>query len=259
MATTDSSVDQKRRVREYWEADPCGSEHATALEGSPEFFAEVERTRYELEPYIARYADFEGARGLRVLEIGVGLGTDFISFARAGAQVTGVDLTEHSVELVRRRLELEGLEGEVRRADAESLPFEDGSFDRVYSWGVLHHTPDTGARWPRRSACFGPAVDLVRDALRPLLLGRIRDVGRHALLRGRPRRTLGDVLAAHMESEGTKAYTKGELRRLFAGVDNLRVDAVATSYDRAISLGLQRLTGDRLGWFLVVRGRKHGG
>ena len=61
-----------------------------------------------------------------------------------------------------------------------------------------------------------------------------------------------------MESEGTKAYTKGELRRAFRRPGRLRVDAVATSYDRAISRGLQRLTGDRLGWFLVVRGRKPG-
>lgn len=243
-------------MREYWEADPCGSEHATAPEGSTEFFAEVERTRYELEPYIARYADFKGARRLRVLEIGVGLGTDFISFARAGAQVTGVDLTEHSVELVRRRLELEGLEGEVLRADAESLPFEDGSFDRLYSWGVLHHTPDTARSVAEALRVLRSGGDLI-----VMLYGRYSWVAfgmwiRHALLRGRPWRSLGDVLAAHMESEGTKAYTKGELRHLFTGLDDLRIDSVSTSYDRDISRGLHRLTGDRLGWFLVVRGRK---
>jgi SAM-dependent methyltransferase len=256
VATTDSSVEQKRRVQEYWEADPCGSEHATALEGSPEFFAEVERKRYELEPYIARYADFEGARGLRVLEIGVGLGTDFVNFARAGATVTGVDLTEHAVELVRRRLELEGLEGEVLRADAESLPFQDGRFDRIYSWGVLHHTPDTSRSVAEALRVLRPGGDAV-----VMLYGRYSWVAfgmwvRHALLRGRPWRSLRDVLAAHMESEGTKAYTKRELRRLFAGLEDLQVESVATSYDRAISRGLQRLTGDRLGWFLVVRGRK---
>jgi SAM-dependent methyltransferase len=259
VATTDSSVEQKRRVREYWEADPCGSEHATAPEGSPEFFAEVERTRYALEPYIASCADFEGARGLRVLEIGVGLGTDFVNFARAGAEVTGVDLTEHAVELVRRRLELEGLEGEVMRADAESLPFEDGSFDRIYSWGVLHHTPDTARSVAEALRVLAPGGEVV-----VMLYGRRSWVAygfwvRHALLRGRPWRSVSDVLAAHMESDGTKAYTPSELRRLFANLDDLRVESVATSYDRAISRGLQRLTGDRLGWFLVVHGRKRRG
>jgi SAM-dependent methyltransferase len=243
-------------VQAYWEAEPCGSEHATAPEGSPEFYAEVERKRYELEPYIACCADFEAARGLRVLEIGVGLGTDFVNFARAGANATGVDLTEHAVELVRLRLELEGLEGEVVRADAESLPFEDGSFDRIYSWGVLHHTPDTDRSIAEALRVLAPGGDLV-----VMLYGRYSWVAigmwvRHALLRGRPWRSLRDVLAAHMESEGTKAYTKRELRELFGGLDHLRVESVATAYDRAISRGLQRLTGDRLGWFLVVRGRK---
>lgn len=244
-------------MREYWEADPCGSEHTTAPEGSPEFYAEVERKRYELEPYIAGYADFEGARGLRVLEIGVGLGTDFVNFARAGAMLTGVDLTEHAVELVRRRLELEELEGEVLRADAESLPFQDGTFDRVYSWGVLHHTPDTARSVGEALRVLAPGGDAV-----VMLYGRYSWVAfgmwaRHALLRGRPWWSLSDVLAAHMESEGTKAYTTRELRRLFSGLDDLRVESVVTSYDREISRRLQRLTGDRrLGWFLVVRGRK---
>jgi SAM-dependent methyltransferase len=215
----------------------------------------VERKRYELEPYIDQYADFAGARGKRVLEVGVGLGTDFVRFARAGAVVSGVDLTEHAVELVRRRLELEGLEGEVEVADAESLPFEDSSFDRVYSWGVLHHTPDT-ARAVRE------AIRVVRPGgdIRVMLYGRHSWVAfgmwvRHGLLIRRPRRSLSDVLAHHMESEGTKAFTVSELRDMFAALDDLRVDRVSTAYDRAISRGLDRLTGDRLGWFLVVRGR----
>jgi SAM-dependent methyltransferase len=256
VTTTGTSVDQKQRVRDFWEADPCGSEHTEAPEGSKEFFAEVERTRYELEPYIADYADFAGAAGQRVLEIGVGLGTDFVQFVRAGAQATGVDLTEHAVELVRKRLALEGLEAEVRRADAESLPFEDATFDRVYSWGVLHHTPDTGKSVAEAIRVLRPGGQLC-----VMLYGRHSWVAygmwvRHALLAGKPWRSLSDVLAAHMESVGTKAYTKGELRRLFAPLGELRVDGVSTSYDRAISRGLQRLTGDRLGWFLVVRGRK---
>ena len=134
----------KDQVREFWDADPCGYAHGEAEEGTPEFYAQIERRRHELEPFIADYADFTGTQGKRVLEIGVGMGTDFIQFVRAGAVATGVDLTPRSIELVRRRVELEGLEAELRTADAETLPFEDGTFDRVYSWGVLHHTPDTG-------------------------------------------------------------------------------------------------------------------
>jgi hypothetical protein len=79
---------------------------------------------------------------------------------------------------------------------------------------------------------------------------------KHALLRGRPWRSLADVLSAHMESEGTKGYTKRELRSLFAGLEDLRVDKVSTPYDRQWAGPLARVTGDRLGWFMVARGRK---
>jgi hypothetical protein len=80
---------------------------------------------------------------------------------------------------------------------------------------------------------------------------------RHALLAGRPWRSLADVLAAHMESEGTRGYTKRELRRRFASLEQLRIDKVRTSYDEQMTRGpLARLTGDTLGWNLVIRGRK---
>src|SRR6476646_11849729 len=94
----------KARVQAFWEADPCGAAHGDAPEGTPEFFAQVERKRNELEPFIGRYADFPMTRGQRVLETGVGAGTDFVRFARAGAEATGVDLTEHAIRLVRQRL-----------------------------------------------------------------------------------------------------------------------------------------------------------
>jgi SAM-dependent methyltransferase len=251
-----SPVEQKDRVRSFWEEEPCGAEHARAPEGTPEFFAEVERVRDELDPYIARFADFEGARGKRLLEIGVGLGTDFVRFVRAGAIATGVDLTDHAIALVRRRLELEGLAAELRTADAENLPFEDGSFERVYSWGVLHHTPDTGRAIREAIRVVGHGGEVC-----VMLYARHSWVAygmwvRHALLAGKPWRSLADVLAAHMESEGTKGFTKRELRRLFSGLDELRIDKVRTSYDERIAGPLARVTGSTLGWNLVVRGRK---
>ena len=251
-----TDVQQKTRVQDFWEAEPCGSAHGEAPEGSPEFFANVERTRNELEPFIPEYADFAGARGKRVLEIGVGVGTDFIRFVRAGAIATGVDLTEHAVSLVRRRVELEGLQAEVVQADAERLPFEDGAFDRVYSWGVLHHTPDSERAFSEALRVLAPGGEACI-----MLYSRHSWVAyglwaKHGLLKGRPQRSLADVLAHHMESEGTKGYTERELRRLFGGLENLRVDKVSTPYDRGWAGPLARLGGDRLGWFSVVRGRK---
>jgi ubiquinone/menaquinone biosynthesis C-methylase UbiE len=139
----DSNADLKERVRAFWQEHPCGTKFSDAEMGTPEFFERVEAHRYTKEWHIPEAADFAGARGLLVLEIGCGMGTDGAQFAQAGAHYTGIDLTEAAIELARKRFELSGLEGEFRVADAEHLDFADNSFDRVYSHGVLHHTPDT--------------------------------------------------------------------------------------------------------------------
>ena len=133
----------KERVREFWQANPCGVKFADAEPGTRRFYELVEAHRYATEWHIPSAADFAGARGLKVLEIGCGLGTDGAQFAKAGADYTGVDLTDAAVELARRRFELFGLPGTFQTADAENLSFADDSFDLVYSHGVLHHTPDT--------------------------------------------------------------------------------------------------------------------
>lgn len=133
----------KDRVRAFWQANPCGVKFADAAPGTRRFYELVEAHRYSTEWHIPDAADFAGARGLKVLEIGCGLGTDGAQFAKAGADYTGVDLTDASVQLARRRFELFNLPGTFKTADAENLDFEDESFDLVYSHGVLHHTPET--------------------------------------------------------------------------------------------------------------------
>jgi SAM-dependent methyltransferase len=135
----------KERVRVFWQAHPCGTKFSDAEIGTPEFFARVEAHRYEKEWHIPGAADFQNTRGLRVLEIGCGMGTDGAQFAKAGAIYTGMDLTDAAVELARKRFQVSGLEGEFHVADAERLDFPDASFDLVYSHGVLHHTPDIEA------------------------------------------------------------------------------------------------------------------
>ena len=251
-----TAVDTKEQVKSFWTRTPCGSWDATAPEGTPEYFAQIEARRYELEPFILRFAQFDTAREQSVLEIGVGLGTDHVQFARAGARLHGVDLTERGIELVRRRLELEGLTSELRTADAERLPFPDASFDYVYSWGVLHHTPDT-------RAAVREAIRVLRPGGRICVMVYSRHAwvsyglwARHGPLSGRPLRSIEDVLHHHMESLGTKGYTKRELRRMLDGVDDLRLEKVTTPYDVEYAGGAARLTGRWLGFFMVARGIK---
>jgi SAM-dependent methyltransferase len=135
----------KERVRAFWQAHPCGTKFSDAEIGTREFFERVEAHRYEKEWHIPAAADFTNTDGLKVLEIGCGLGTDGAQFAKAGADYTGVDLTEAAIELARKRFELFGLQGNFQVVDAEQLTFPDESFDLVYSHGVLHHTPDINA------------------------------------------------------------------------------------------------------------------
>ncbi len=139
---SDAYQNLKVRVRAFWQANPCGVKFADAEPGTRRFYELVEAHRYATEWHIPSAAGFAAARGLKVLEIGCGLGTDGAQFAKSGADYTGVDLTDAAVELARRRFELFDLPGNFQTADAENLDFPDESFDLVYSHGVLHHTPD---------------------------------------------------------------------------------------------------------------------
>jgi SAM-dependent methyltransferase len=131
-------------VRAYWDRRPCNIRHSTREVGTKEYFDDVEARKYFIEPHIPRFADFERWRGKRVLEIGCGLGTDAVNFARAGADYTGVDLSAASLELARKRFDVFGLPGTFHCLNAEGLAatLMGDSFDLVYSFGVIHHTPE---------------------------------------------------------------------------------------------------------------------
>jgi 2-polyprenyl-3-methyl-5-hydroxy-6-metoxy-1,4-benzoquinol methylase len=140
----------------FWEGHQPGVRFADAPIGSRDFFALVEQQRYALEPHIHGIVRWDSWRGSDVLEVGCGIGTDAVQFARAGAHYTGVDMTSSALEMASRRFELEGLSGRFERARATSLPFDGGRFDLVYSHGVVHHIDDPGL-----------AVEEFRRVLRP--------------------------------------------------------------------------------------------
>lgn len=225
------SGDAKRAVGEFWEAGSCGEVYARGDDAREAYEAQA-RARYRMEPFIHPFARFDEGRGRDVLEVGVGMGADHLEWARRGPRrLAGVDLTERAVEHTRTRLGLYGLSSELRVGDAEALPFPDASFDIVYSWGVLHHSPDT----PR-------AVDEVWRVLRPggvarvMVYHRYSLVGamlwtRYALLRGRPLRSLDDVYAEHLESPGTRAYTEESVRALFGRFSRVRTSVQLSNGD----------------------------
>jgi 2-polyprenyl-3-methyl-5-hydroxy-6-metoxy-1,4-benzoquinol methylase len=133
------------RVKEYWDRRPCNIRHSTQPIGTKEYFDEVEARKYFVESHIPAFAEFERWRGKKVLEIGCGIGTDTVNFARHGALVTSVDLSEKSLEIARQRVSVYGFKKQVQfyTGNAEQLssfvPVE--PYDLIYSFGVIHHTP----------------------------------------------------------------------------------------------------------------------
>ena len=149
----DSSA--REHATRQWNALACGE-----LEGdknSVDYFLKVERDRYRQQPWQHDYFKYEAFAGQRVLEIGVGQGTDLMQFARAGAVCAGVDITDNHLQLTERNFALQGKQIELHKADATKLPFADNGFDCVYSFGVIHHIPE--------------AQDVIAEALRVLRPG----------------------------------------------------------------------------------------
>ncbi|QPJ65332.1 MAG: methyltransferase domain-containing protein [Candidatus Nitrohelix vancouverensis] len=130
-------------VREFWDRRPCNLKHGVAEIGSREYFDQVEERKYLVEPHIPEFAEFEKWKGKRVLEIGCGIGTDSINFARAGADLTVMELSQKSLDLCKKRFEVFGLNARFFLGNAEQLEetLPNETFDLVYSFGVLHHTP----------------------------------------------------------------------------------------------------------------------
>jgi ubiquinone/menaquinone biosynthesis C-methylase UbiE len=210
------------RVREFWNARPCNIRHSPKQVGTREYFDEVEQRKYFVEPHIPAFADFSKWKGRRVLEIGCGLGTDTLSFARAGAHVTAVELSDESAALARQRVEVYGMSDRVTIlvGNAEELPtiLPPQTFDLVYSFGVIHHSPH-----PRR------IIDHVRrymtsaSELRLMVYARVsyklfwimKEEGVWDLAR------IDELIARNSEAQTgcpvTYTYTEESVRELLAG------------------------------------------
>lgn len=136
-------------VESFWNSRPCNVRHSKAPIGTRQYFDEVEERKYTVEPHIPGFAQFERWRGKRVLEVGCGIGTDTINFARAGAEVVAVDLSEESLAIARTRAEVYGFADQIEflHGNAEELGsvVGDRQFDLIYSFGVIHHTPNPAA------------------------------------------------------------------------------------------------------------------
>lgn len=222
------------RVRDYWNARPCNIRHSTAPIGTREYFDQVEARKYFVEYHIPSFAEFARWRGKKVLEIGCGIGTDTINFARAGAHVTTVDLSEKSMEVARQRAAVFGLQERIRfcPGDAEQLstflPVE--PYDLIYSFGVIHHTPHPEAVLSQLRNYTGPGTILKVMVYHR----RSYKVAGILLTEGKGRFwKLSELVAKNSEAQTgcpvTYTYTRREGRRLLEN-HGFRVDSVQVEH-----------------------------
>jgi len=131
------------KIKEYWNNKPCNINHSSSEFGSQQYFDEIEKKKYFVEPHIKEFADFDKWKDKEVLELGCGIGTDSINFARAGAKLTIIELSDKSLEICKRRFEVYNLKATFICGNIENISEyinDDNKFDLIYSFGVIHHT-----------------------------------------------------------------------------------------------------------------------
>ena len=216
-----------KSVQEYWNARPCNIRHSPRPVGTREYFDEVEERKYFVEPHIPAFADFERWRGKRVLEIGCGIGTDSINFARHGADLTIVELSQSSLDVTKQRFGVYGLDARFIQGNAEeisSLVPAGETFDLIYSFGVIHHSPN-----PRRIVEQLPQLMHDGSELRLMVYNRLswKVFWIYATQGWREWRDLGGLVARYSEAQTgcpvTFAYSDAEARKLLAGFDVMAV------------------------------------
>lgn len=249
---------EKQKVHDYWNKASCG-ELLYLSKSDRVGYQKHSNERYRLEgEMIFALAQFKESKHLSVLEIGVGLGSDHQKFAEAGAVLYGIDLTERAIDHTTARLSAFDLKSNLAVGDAENLNFPNNSFDQVYSWGVLHHSPDT----PK-------AISEVWRVLKPgglasiMIYHKWSIVGfmlwiRYGLLRLRPWLTLNKIYSTYLESPGTKAYSVEEAKEMLKAFRTVVIKTPLTHGDllesdvgqrhRGLMLKLARLFWPR--WFI---------
>lgn len=257
----------KDGVKSHWEAEVCGSRYGS--------FEEIDVNRYAVHEYLTDWADFSSGKGLKMLEIGLGTGADAQKWVESGADYTGLDLTEAAVETTRERLSRldDSHQWTLQRGDAENLPFEDNSFDFVYSFGVLHHTPQT-------ERAFSEVCRVLRPGgrVRAMVYRTPSWVG--VMMAARYLKSPRKASYEELESPGTKLYNFEEMRALlqragYADIDlksRLAPGDLLTIEPSAKHKGglfstvkalyprpLIRMIGHRMGFHLLIDAVKPGG
>ena len=248
-----------KEVQNHWEKQSCGTHASESEKFTLDYYEEIEEFRYRHEPFIHEFAQFTRWRGKQVLEVGVGAGSDFLQFIRAGAIADGIDLTEEGIQNTQNRLKVYDLkERQLEKTSAEKLPFPDNVYDLVYSWGVIHHTDDT-------EKAFNEIVRVTKPGGRVKIMLYNRSslhtwymFLRYALPKGKIFGGRNWAVYHHQESYATKVFTEADVRRMLT--DTQYKDLRFSYWDQRIRQGakfekirrfLQRICPRKMRWYMA--------
>lgn len=275
----------KEEVRDCWNNNPADY-HARDLfkEDDKKFYEYIDEQFLKIHYFgqkdnvvLSSLIDYNSLKGKKVLEIGCGAGSICAEFAKHGAEIYGIDITTKAVELTKKRFELFELKGNIQTADAENLPFANDYFDFVFSWGVIHHTPDTQK-----------AADEIYRVLKKGGEARVMVYHKNSLsyyyhklikkgifqleLLEKDSQGLLNKYTDHTDIGGTplaKCYSSKEMKKMFGKFENFKtdvygakveVDVIPFSKFPVAKWILPEKTKDsllgRYGWFLYITARK---
>lgn len=216
-------------MQNFWNTTPCNTTRTTLPVGSREFFDDIAEKRYRMEPHIRPFARFEEWKGKDVMEIGCGLGTDTMSFAKAGAIVTAVDYSTSSLALAQTNAQQLGLPVTFFHANAELLSqtVPTKPYDLIYSFGVLHHTPNPENAYKEVAKYMNNDSVFKLMVYHSMSLKTFLVMLQHGPLHWRQK--IAYYSEAKEGSPITYTYTKSEITKLLDGC-GLKVDSVEIHY-----------------------------
>jgi SAM-dependent methyltransferase len=253
----------EEKIQRYWNNQPCNVKHGDSEPSTLEFFQQVSNRRYRVEPHIPNFAGFQEWQNKKVLEIGPGIGSDAAEFARYGAEYYAIDYSIESVNLAKKRFEVENLQGQFRCGDASKAESYDGlpKMDLVYSFGVIHHFP-----------ALDKIIENVSNILTPGGEFRFMVYAKNSWKQAMINKGL-DQYEAQTGCPYARSFTKEEISEILG--DKFQVDTITqdhcfmynvASYKvgkyelepwfEAMDASMREAVKEQLGWHLLVTARK---
>lgn len=257
QTNSDELTVARLEAQKQWNANPCGSLPTDVFD--KDYFDRVEEDRYRQQYWQRDYFDYTSFRGKKVLEIGIGLGTDLKQFARNSAECYGVDITDAHLKMTRLNFELNGFKVDARKTDATALSFPDGYFDCVYSFGVLHHIPDVDKVLAEISRVLKPggvlqtavyhlySIHTLAFLLRSAVSGQLFKIGFAGVLSTIEKGADGVTVKPYVKLY-SKAGWKNEVER--AGLKTERIAVRQVNFEGKKFLNALRPLEGALGWYV---------